>query len=134
MASFDIKGLDAIVKKLDTLPEQLAKRLVKEGLAEAMEVMRAEVEANAPVGETGNLKAAVVVKPKTKSGNLYVNVQIGAGDFQGDQFYAAMVEYGTKKQPPQGFMRRAFESKGEAVKNLAIEKITKVIDDALSGG
>jgi HK97 gp10 family phage protein len=133
MSDFQISGLDAIVKKLDTLPEAIAKRLVKEGLADAMEVMKAEVEANAPVGATGNLKAAVVVKPKTKQGNVYVNVQIGAGDFQGDQFYAAMVEYGTKNQPPQGFMRRAFETKGETVKNLAIEKITKVIDDAIKG-
>jgi len=132
MAKLEFKGLDAILKKLDKFPDQIAKAIEKQGLKEAAEILKAEVEAQAPVGETGLLRSSVEVVPdRGKNGFVGMKVTI-VGDGEGDPYYAAMNQFGTKEIPANPFMTRAIESKGEATKDKAIEAIGRLVDEELS--
>lgn len=134
MSNFDIKGLDAIIKQLEKLPDEIAKQLVKEGMEQALEPMKEECERQAPT-MSGGLKASFEVKAgKTKGDRVSAVVHIGEDNMIGGKFYAPFVIYGTSKQPGNNFMARAFDAKAEQVRDLAIESIQKLIDKETSGG
>lgn len=109
-AEFNLKGLPEVEKALLALDKKVGKKLLTQAMRAAMKPMKAAVQADVPV-VSGDMKRAVRIKALPRSRTSFgVSVQIGDKDFQGKTFYAAMVEYGTSKQAPQGNLRRAFDA------------------------
>lgn len=71
----------------------------------------------------GQLRDSLKVRAmKSKKGRIGVVVQTREGDYKGDTFYGAFVEYGTSKMAAQPYMRPAFDTKaGEAERIIADE-------------
>jgi HK97 gp10 family phage protein len=59
---------------------------------------------------------------KSKKGRIGMMVQTREGDYRGDTFYGAFIEYGTNKMAAKPYMRPAFDTKkGEAAKIIEHE-------------
>lgn len=127
MASFKLIGMKEIHKAFKDLEPKVAKKVVRKALRKGMKIVLAEAKVKAPTGETKQLKKSLKIKARKRSRKVIaMDLTSGKGDFKGDQYYAAMVEYGTKKQPAQHYMRDAFEAKGGVA--------AKAIKDAIRDG
>jgi HK97 gp10 family phage protein len=97
-------GADEMIMALQNMPERIAKKRIRPALREAAKVIRAELVQNAPV-DTGLTRRAIRIgRWKRKRNLLSIAVSIGAKDYAGQTFYAAMVNYGWKvgKRPTGG--------------------------------
>lgn len=120
---FSLNGLPEVKKKLLALDKKLAKTLLKKAMRAALKPMKAAVKASVPV-ESGDLQKAVKIRANKKSRTSFgVSVGIGDRDFVGKQYYAAMVEFGTSKQPPQGNLRKAFDATKDQSIQIAINTL-----------
>jgi len=61
---------------------------------------------------------------------VYVGVKKRSNKDQ-NPFYAHFVEYGTENQKPQGYMRRAYESKKEEVRQEVIAGLSKEYNNSI---
>ena len=126
-----ILGRKPIDRAFQELPKRVAKKVVTQAMRRAMKPVATQVRANAPV-QTGATKGAVKVRAAKRSRKGFgINVQIGEGDFKGDTFAAAFVEYGTQKRRKKStgqyvgqvrarhFMRRAYKQKKSEARRLA---------------
>lgn len=103
-----ILGVDPIKRAFKKLPPKLARKAIRQAMRPAMRIVAKRVKELVPV-DTGLTRSSVRVRAaKMGRKGLGVNVQIGAGDYLGETFYAAFVEYGTSRMPGRHFMRRAF--------------------------
>ncbi len=129
MAKFSITGdkkLDRKLKKLGS--PKLIKKVIKKGLRNGSKPIQKEAKRNAPVGKTGQLKKNVKLRAQKRSRkSIGVNVQVGEGDFKGDQFYAAFIEYGTSKMPARPFMRPAWDKNKDKTKQSILDEIKLAI-------
>jgi len=126
--SFVVTGVRELDRALRELPLKLGKKVIRQAIRQALRPVKAAVEANAPV-DTGKLRSKVKVRAgKGKRGTIRLVVRIGEGDFAGQTFYAAMVEYGTSKQPGQHYMLRAFESTRIQARDEAIRLILEGVE------
>lgn len=126
--SFVITGVLELDWALKELPIRLGKKVIRQAIRQALRPVKAAVEANAPV-DTGKLKSKVRIRAgKGKKGTIKLVVRIGEGDFAGQTFYAAMVEYGTSKQPGQHYMLRAYESTRIQARDEAIRLILEGVE------
>jgi HK97 gp10 family phage protein len=116
---FSLKGIPEVEKALLDLEKKPAKKLLVQGMRAAMRPMKDAVKANVPV-VSGDMQRAVKIRALPRSRTSFgVTVQIGEKDFVGKQYYSAMVEFGTSKQPPQGNLRKAFdETHDKAIKTF----------------
>lgn len=129
--SFKLTGLKEVDAKLEQLGKVEAAKIVRKAARTSMKEVQKEAKANAPRGETGDLARNIKVRAgKRKRDTIIINVQVGDEAF--DNFYPKFVEFGTKAQPPQSYMRRAHDTKEEQVKKQAIAEIKKGIDKAVS--
>lgn len=123
-------GLDDVLRRLAKLEPNLAKKRVRTAMRQGLKLIQAEAKARAPV-DTGRLRRAIKVRAakrkKQTKGIVRINVQVGAGDFQGETFYAAIIEYGSSTRPPHPFMAPAFDSKGDE----AMRATSKALVDAV---
>ena len=115
--NFKIKGLKKLNKELKNLPEDFRKKALNNSVLTATKVLGDEVRDIIPT-KSGNAKSAVVVR-KVKSPSkweaVYKTTFKKKGIF-GSTFYIKFVEEGTVRQPPQPFVRVAFQRKSrEAV-------------------
>lgn len=135
-ADFNIRGLKELNKELKSLPEDFRTKSLNGAVAASARVLRNEAIKNAP-SDTGNLKTAIRAqkkRSKTKYIGLYqVNVKPkgkvtiltrGKKRRSNSTYYARFLEDGTKKMPPQPFMRPAFMSKREE----SVRTFRKVLD------
>lgn len=137
MAKFEVKGLDRLIERLNKLPDDVVKKLVKGSLPDALQPFKEEVQKNAPV-DTGALKDAVqIAKPKLRRNKVFANVTIGENNLKnnkGEQFYASFQEFGWESNgvvhPGTHFMERAFQARKEEVAQNVIDKLNAAIDDA----
>lgn len=135
MPTFVITGLDDIDRKLRTLEPRVAKKVLRQAMRKAMKRVQTMVKELAPE-RSGELKRAIKVRAarRTRKKQIRINVRIGKGDFKGDTYYGAMVEYGTKKQQGQHFMETAFKLAGARAREDAIEAITQGIEEQAEQG
>jgi HK97 gp10 family phage protein len=91
-----IDGLAELDRKLKLLPKKVAGKISRKALRAGSKVILKEAKALAPVA-TGTLKASLKVKSgKRKRGFVSVQVQTADGDYRGETFYGAFLEYGHK--------------------------------------
>jgi len=100
-ATVTITGLARLRQRLEDLPEEIRQALVK-GVRESAEAVRDDVQRNVPA-DTGNLRESVDIR--YREGGLVADV----GWFEPADFYAAFVEYGTRRQPAQPSLHPALQ-------------------------
>ena len=126
-----ITGLKEFEEKLKQLEPKVAKKVIRSVLKPVAQVAKAAIEQEAPVGETGLLSQSVKIKTRTRKGKMTATVQIGAKDFAGDTFYAAMREFGTSKMAPDPFTQRAFDkTKAQNASDMQ-NNLADAVNDAL---
>jgi HK97 gp10 family phage protein len=131
--SFSVDGVEDVVRKLQSLTPKLQAQALRKATREGAKVIQREAKALAPV-QTGALRDSIKVKAgKRKKGRISTLIQVGQGDFKGDTFYGAMVEYGTRRMPARPFMTPAYESKGNAAKNVAVAEIERALERIVRG-
>ena len=92
-----LRGFAEFEKKLRALPGKVARKVVRQALREGAKIIQAEAKARVPV-DSGKLKKSIKVRAakSRKKGTAAVVVQTGQGDFKGETFYGAFLEYGHK--------------------------------------
>lgn len=128
----EITGIDEILAAIDKMV--ITQKEVDVALIEAAEPICLEAILNAPVGGTGNLKAAIKVgKVKGSKNRRGVTIGVHRKDFtfkKAGEYYPAYVEYGhggPHPAPAHPYLRPAFDSKieesVELTKEILLEKI-----------
>lgn len=109
---FGILGVREIRKAYQNLPKKVANKVVRQAVRTSLKPMHQAAKQDAPKGETGLLKRSMKlrVRAKKKRGTIAMDVRTGDGDFKGATYYGGMVNFGTKRQPAQRFMERAFDA------------------------
>ena len=146
-----IEGLDQLQRTLETLPRNVARKVLRTSLREAADELRERISSSAP-RESGFLASHFDVRLRVKSNELAASAYVGpeskvyypdvgdrrVGTRTGKHpqkggvlpvvSVARFVEYGTSKMPARPFMRPAFES----VKDTMLNMIIQGIKDALA--
>jgi len=132
-AKFDISGADVLLRDLERMIPSDTN--VDDALKAGAEPIRDEMQRNAPVGETGNLKRAVKVgNVRTRKNGRTITIGIHRRDIdlsaKGGHYYPAYVEYGhggPRPAPPHPFVRPAYDLKKDeawnAIKQATINKM-----------
>lgn len=124
-------GAAQIKRAFKLLPKAVAKRVIRKAMRPALKGVAAKVKELVPV-DTGLTRDSVKVRAAKRSKRGFgLNVQIGEGDYQGQTFYAAFVEYGTIRMPGRHFMRAAFESEREEAARTAERLLGDLIFEAV---
>lgn len=122
----DIKALEAALKALEPKVE---KKILKKGMRTGMKLIQQAAKEKAPV-DTGLTKKGIKVRAAKRSRKgIGIDVTIGEGDYKGETYYAAFLEYGTSKMAPKPFMRPAYDSKKAQAEQITIDEIKKIIDE-----
>lgn len=132
-----ITGVKDIDRRLRDLPPKVQKKVIRQGMRAGLKVLQAAVEQEAPE-KTGATKEHVVVRAVKgrKRGSIELEVRIAAEDelkktsANGKTyFYPAIVQY--MYNP---FMTRAFDSTGEAARQVTIAWIRNGVEREASKG
>lgn len=114
---FSVSGLKELQAAMNRLSSDMVGKIARQATAAAAGVVRKSARDNAPV-DTGNLKAAIVMKRKratnlTEEYNVAVRAgkksdvkkaKDGTGKLGKDAYYASFVEFGTIKMTPRPFL------------------------------
>lgn len=130
--TIEIKGLDELESQLKYLPVHVRKKLAREALKAGAGVIKTQAELNAPF-KTGALMRSIEIQPGRRNRPNTISYIIGTGKawFQGDQFYAAFIEFGTSHQPAKPFLRPAFDSQKDRALALIVDVLKRGIDKKL---
>lgn len=126
-----LQGGKELERKLKTLPTRIRNKVVRTALRSGAKLVQAETKQLAPVA-TGLLRKSLKVRAmKRKKGRIGINVQMGAGDYKGETFYGAFVEYGHKVGKRPGKLDKAADSRGSvAGKHFMDEAFENKAQDA----
>jgi hypothetical protein len=126
-----VTGIGDIDRRLKTLEPRVQKKVIRQAMRAGLKILQAATEAEAPV-LTGATKEAVVVRAVKgrRRGSIELEVRIAADDelkktsANGKTyFYPAIVQY---MYDP--FITRAFDSTGEAARQVTIARIREGIE------
>lgn len=137
---FVVTGVAEIDSLLKQLPQKLAKKVIRKAIRAANKKTRKDAQGNAPV-DSGKLKKAIkLVALKRSRNRIGITVRVDGKDFEGEEFYPAVQEYGSPEAgiPATGYMRRAFEENKERVRREveldALEGLDRLVREGASGG
>src|ERR1035437_3236882 len=94
--SFEITGLKELNNKLEQLPLKMEKKIVRQGLVQAIRPMRDAAKAESPE-ETGRLIKAIKIKRLKPHNDIAYGLFIAAGKTRDDEkgaWYGRFVEQG----------------------------------------
>ena len=128
LSEADIKKASA---RLQMFPTKLGKKLAGQAGRAAAKVLRAEIEKIIPV-RSGALKNSLKVRAakSRKDGMKGGAVLTGKGFFKGQTYYGGMVEFGTRYQPEQSFMRKGVLGARNRVRSAWAKSLKKLMKDA----
>jgi len=137
LATLEMKGFEALDRKLRRLEKRAAKKVLKRGLRSGAKVIQREAKSRAPV-LTGATRKSIRVRAmkKQKRGVVGISVRTSKFDnlFTGDQYYAAFVEFGTSRMEAKPFLEPAFEArKHEASETIKREVAAGIAREAKAG-
>ena len=143
--SMTIKGGAELQRKLRQLEPKLSKQIFRKALRSGARIIRDEARRLVPV-DSGLTKEAINVKAgKGGRKKISVNIAVGEGDYKGDTFYAAFLEYGhfsgSRKRgddrtfvEARPFMRPAFDAKkAEAADEIVRQIAAGIYNVSLQG-
>jgi HK97 gp10 family phage protein len=135
MAKIVVTGDKQVDRALRALGPKVANGVVVKAMRKGMKRIKAEVEARAPDGSTGDLESSVKLKAGTRSrGAKTFQVFLSSLVFDGVKFYAAFVEFGTADQPPQPYMRGAFDTLAISVRDEVMAEIVAGVEAEAAKG
>lgn len=119
-AEFKVEGLDDLLKKLDRLPENLEKNVLRGAIRASATPIVKDAKARVPVLQTpdarrvaGALRRSIHARSvQMKNGRLTGGVTAGGSDKSAgkkDTYYARFVEFGTAKMQARPFLRPAID-------------------------
>lgn len=139
-----VTGNRALNRLLKGLPEKVQKKLSRQATRKAAkEIVLPDAKNRVPVN-TGDLEDSLIVKAMKRSrGRFGHSVQTKDGAYQGDQFYGAFIEFGTKERrhkggkkvgridPAKGFayLRPAIYDNRERIKELYVTAMKQFISE-----
>lgn len=151
MSTWKIEGFEDIDAKLKALADLEGKsntrKVLQDGLIEAVEPMVASAKTKAPRGETGRLQDGIKSStraPRNANAGRTNGKQVRVFVTSSDQ-KTSWIELGTKERhhktgksagniEREPFMRPAFEETGETVIKNVGEVVMRAVDDAISKG
>lgn len=135
VATFDISmlGVPQLTAEFKALESKFQKKALRKGLRAGAKIIQRAAKANAPQGETGNLRKFIKVRADKRSrSRLGIRVMTGTRDQLGIDandpvYYPGVVEYGSKNRPPQPFMRPAFNANQARAKRAIVKAIRSFV-------
>jgi HK97 gp10 family phage protein len=124
-------GGEELRRKLLTIDKKVAKQISSQALRAGAKVMLDATRRITPV-ISGTLKRSLKVRAgKRKKDRVSFQVQTRDGDYKGETFYGAFVNFGhrvgKREVPANPFMARGFELS----KNAALSKVTDVLKSGI---
>lgn len=139
-----IEGGEELAAKLTALGEKLYKRLIRKSLRKQLKPVLANAKANVK-DDTGQLRKSlkIVSRVDARKGTITAWVGTASKDYQGQEFYGMMVEYGhllgsrklgnaRRPIPPHPFLKPAFEDNKENIEQSLGQDIREAIDKEAS--
>jgi len=128
-----LSGFKQLERKLNELPKRIRRKVLSQSLRAGAKIIQAEAKARVPK-DTGELRRSIKVRVgKVKNrGDVKIIVITGAGDFKGDQYYGAFVEYGYrrgKRSAGVASLQKAKSSTKDSGKKAAIQAKLDKADD-----
>jgi HK97 gp10 family phage protein len=131
--TFKMEGLKELDRLLGELPKATGKNVLKRTLTRAAEPIRSMAERLAPKA-TGRLKRGIVVSSTLSKRQrsqhqkkALVEVYVGAEPLA----QSTLQEFGTHNQPPQPFLRPAWDANKEAALEIIKGGLAQEIDRAV---
>lgn len=145
------RDVDRVLKKLDTLPKEFAKKARRRILRKGAKPLVTAIKIQTPQSKKahhryaggkkvatyipGNLEESIKILPLRKTPDIYVGPKKAKRNLSGifgrskkaDGYYAHFVEFGTVKQTGQGFVAKAFEATKGKVVNILEEETFKTL-------
>lgn len=125
MSGVTIQGLERFRGDLEKLDLSKQKDLLVETGLEAVEPLRLEIAAEAPV-RTGRLSRSIE-KQENRAESTVDSVTIDVGPSI-QAFYGIFQEFGTAFQPPQEFVEPAIEASLHEVENGMVNGMNRLLD------
>ncbi|ELY4393285.1 HK97-gp10 family putative phage morphogenesis protein [Cronobacter sakazakii] len=144
--NLDFSGLDEIARDLETLSRAENNKVLRDATRAGAEVLREEVIQRAPE-RSGKLKKNVVIltQKSRRRGEISSGVHIRGRNMRTgnsdnsmkasdprNAFYWRFVELGTVNMPAHPFVRPAFDTRQEQAAQVAMERMSRAIDEVLS--
>ncbi len=144
-ANLDFSGLLDLSKEMELLSKAENSKVLREATRAGAEVIRDEVEQNAPE-RTGKLKRNIVVaSERSMPGTAVAGIRIRGTNARGtnsdtstktgdknNAFYWRFIELGTSKMVAHPFVRPAFDAREAEATQVAIERLNQAIDEVLA--
>jgi HK97 gp10 family phage protein len=132
---FKVEGLENLHKKIEEKRKEIGAVFEKD-LNEGADAIVASAKSKAPVGTTGNLKAAIGKNEVWERGgkySIYVGIQINEVFTKADGWYARMQEMGTSKMKAQPYLRPALRENQNQIHNNIESDLKEVIGNEGAG-
>ncbi len=133
MFRFQVTGTDQVVTLLKELRGKRANAAIRKGTRAGCKRIVPRAKALIPVVErktrsgevqSGGMQRSVKVRAvkRNRKGWIGTVVAVGPENYQGDDFYAPMVEYGTKKMQARHYLKQAADQT-EGVARSTAERV-----------
>lgn len=128
---FQLEGMDHFEKLLNSIDIKLRKKALSIATRDSAKVVLEYAKRFAPV-DSGKLRKSLVVRSMVKTTrenrkNVGHSVRAGAGWYKGHTYYAAFLEFGTRKMEAQPFLRPAVKAARPAARAIFRKQITAAI-------
>lgn len=121
-------SIDKVFKELNGLDKKLRNKIVRKGQRKGAKILASEIKSEAPV-ESGRTRKSVRVRAgKRKKDTITTVVEVSGGH---DEPFIGFVEFGTKDQEPDPFIRRSVQTKKEEVVQAIRDEIQDGIREAM---
>lgn len=115
-----------VISRLKMLQKKIDKSEVEDAVLAGAEIIREDMEARAPEGETGELQDNIVKEVLDSSST---SAKVGVAPDK-EHFYGKFVELGAKGGPDQNpFMRPAFDANKHKAQKKVVDELWKVIEE-----
>lgn len=130
--SGEIKGLEELIKNLNSLPDKLEKRVLRAAVRQGANAIKKKAQEFVPV-DKGDLKKSIKVSgEKAKPGVIAFKIRPTENKKKRiSVFYGRFQEFGTSKMAAHPFMRPAYDEAGENVLNAVIDTIKSKLPEVM---
>lgn len=115
-----------VVRALKRVKHKISKDVIEEAVLEGAEIIREDMEARAPEGETGELQDNIVKEVLDSSST---SAKVGVAPDR-EHFYGKFVELGAKGGPDkEPFMRPAFDENKHKARKVIADGLWEAIEE-----
>jgi len=135
--SVKITGIPEVQAALESLPDAVRADAIGNVLFDAAKPVADAARAQAPV-RTGKLRQSIEIALRARGQGQTARARRGSGIFVGSTSpLAHLSEYGTSRQPAQGWMRRSYDSTADTARQIMenglLDAVMKAVAKARAG-